>query len=152
MKSRVDILLWGVVSPLPSLDRHGGPNMRTISRVLVCAAFACLLLSWISGLGRALPRVYPQDGSSRERCRVLARLRRCRGDSPAHHPVRPCKNAVLPPDDDKGDPERLHGKANHERLPPLCPERMHGPNSLPFSSRPLPTEVPRHQTLCILLI
>jgi hypothetical protein len=126
--------------------------MQTISKVLVCIVFACLLLSWMSGAGRPLHRAHLQNRSSQERHRIRARLRRCRGGNPIHHPVRPCKNAVLPPDDDNDDSERSHAKAVHERLPSLCDEPTRRFNSLTFGSRPLPTEVPRHQTLCILLI
>jgi hypothetical protein len=127
--------------------------MQTISKVFVCIVFACLFLSWMGSVGRPLHRAHLLSRSGQERRRVCARLRRCRGDNPVHHPVRPSKNAVLPPDDDDNDgPERPNAKVGHERLPSLGQGPTCRPNSLTFGSRPLPTEVPRHQTLCILLI
>ena len=125
--------------------------MQTVSKVFVCMALACLLLSWVSGAHRPLHRAHTQNHSSREHHRALARLRRCRGDNPVHRPVRPCKNAVLPPDDDDTS-ERAHAKASHERLPSLCHEWPRRSLSPVFGARPLSAAVPRHQTLCILLI
>lgn len=127
-----------------------GLTMQTSAKLLVYVVLAALLLSWVSG--PPLPRA--RDHRGRQRHRVLVRLRRCRGNNPAHHPVRPCKNAVLPPDDDDDDidPARPHAKAALERLPSLYDDPAFRSFSLRFGSRPLPTEIPRHQTLCILLI
>ncbi len=126
--------------------------MQTICKVLVCVVLACLLLSWMSGAQRPLPGPHSPSKGTRERHRVFARLRRCRGGNPVHHPARPCKNALLPPDDDTDDQEDLHSKGSHERLLSHCEDLTHRSLFPAFGSRPLPTEVPRHQTLCILLI
>jgi hypothetical protein len=127
--------------------------MQTISKAFVCVVLTCLLLSWVSGVQRPLPRAHAHNRSSRERDRIFARLRRSSGDNPIPHPVRPCKNAVLPPDDDDSADQEKHGaKACHDRLPTLYQDSTHRSLFLAFGSRPLPTEVPRHQTLCILLI
>lgn len=125
--------------------------MQTISKVLVCVALACTFLSWAAFVHRQLPRTASHHRTSRERPRIFARLRRCRGDNPVHHPVRPCKNAILPPDDDRDDQQRICTKTNEERSLSLDHDPLHLPFSA-FGPRPLPTEVPRHQTLCILLI
>lgn len=127
--------------------------MQTISKVFVCVVLACVLLSWVSGVQRPLPRAHTNNRTSRERQRVFARLRRSGGDNPIHHPVRPCKNAVLPPDDDDTVDQERHGaKVCHDRLPSLSQDSTRRSLFPVFGSRPLPTEVPRHQTLCILLI
>lgn len=128
--------------------------MQTICKVLVCVVLACLLMSWVSGVQRPLPGAHPHNRGARERHRIFARLRRCRGDNPIHLPVRPCKNALLPPDDDDADSdqERHFGKSCHERLLSFCDDLTYRSLFPVFGSRPLPTEVPRHQTLCILLI
>lgn len=126
--------------------------MQTLSKALVCIVLACLLLSLMSGVGQPLPRAHASKRGNRESHRVLARLRRCRGSNPVHHPVRPCKNAVLPPDDDDNvDRENIHARGSHERLLLLGQDPAH--HVFPaFGSRPRPTGVPLHQTLCILLI
>jgi hypothetical protein len=125
--------------------------MQTISKMLVGAVLTCLLLSCALGSQRPLRHAHR---ASRERRGVLAQLRRCRGGNPVHHPVRPCKNAVLPPDDDDDnvDPKHPYFKNSYERLPALCHDPVHPFSASLFGSRPVPTEVPRHQTLCILLI
>lgn len=126
--------------------------MQTSAKSLVFVILAAVLLSWVSGPSNPLRHFHDHRGS-RQRHRALVRLRRCRGDNPAHHPVRPCKNAVLPPDgDDDLDPARLHAKAPFERLPSSQQEPASPSFSLRFGSRPLPTDIPRHQALCILLI
>jgi hypothetical protein len=126
--------------------------MHVSAKSLVYVVLVGLLLSSVSGPPRSLQRARHHHG--RHRHLSLVRLRRCRGDNPAHHPVRPCKNAVLPPDDDDDDidPARPHAKAPLERLLSPCPAPALRSVSLTFGSRPLPTETPRHQTLCILLI
>jgi hypothetical protein len=127
--------------------------MQTISKVFVCVVFTCLLLSWVSGVQRPLPRAHAHNRSVRERHRIFARLRRSRGDNPIHHPVRPCKNAVLPPEDDDTVDQEQHGaKICYDRLPAPFQDSTNRSLFPAFGSRPLPTEVPRHQTLCILLI
>lgn len=124
--------------------------MQTISKMLVGVVLACLLISYASAAQRPIRHAYRNN---RGRHGALARLRRCRGDNPVHHPVRPCKNAVLPPDDDDNvDPKHPHFPGSTQRLPALCHDPAHHTPSAVFGSRPLPTEVPRHQTLCILLI
>jgi hypothetical protein len=126
--------------------------MKTVSKALIYIVLACLLLSWGGGLRRTLHRSLLENRIGRTHPRVLARVRRCRGNNPAHHPVRPSTNAVLPPDDDEEDRVRLQCKAPHGRWHSLCHNptpHFHAPQS---GSRPLPTEAPRHQTLCILLI
>jgi hypothetical protein len=125
--------------------------MQIISTTRIGIVLACLLLSCVSGSQRPIRCTNPHNRNSREH-RVLARLRRCRGDNPFHHPVRPCKNAILPPDDDSVDPKHSPVIGGHERLPDLGQDPNCRPPSPVFSSRPLPTEVPRHQALCILLI
>jgi hypothetical protein len=121
--------------------------MRLVSHLLVCLVLVCLLLPLASGPRRSLHRTHSHSQMRR------ARVRRCRGESPAHHPVRPCKNALLPPDDDDAcDPSRFHAKIAHERLSSLTQDQTNRNSSSPFGSHPLPTAVPRHQTLCILLI
>lgn len=130
-----------------------GLTMQTSAKLLVYVALVGLLLSWMSGPPQPHPRA--RDHHGRHRHRALVRLRRCRGDNPAHHPVRPCKNAVLPPDDDDEDdidPARSHAKAGLERLPSPNHDPAFRSFSPAFGTRPLPTEIPRHQTLCILLI
>ncbi|HTU94152.1 MAG TPA: hypothetical protein VMF69_29000 [Gemmataceae bacterium] len=131
--------------------------MQTVSKVLVGIVLACLLLSCVSSVQRSLHRAHSNNRSGRERHRALVRLRRCRGDNPVHHPVRPCKNAMLPPDDDDDDDDNIdqkhpYAKGSNERLPILCQDPAYRSLSPAFGSRPLPTQVPRHQTLCILLI
>lgn len=128
--------------------------MQTISKVAVYIVLACLLLSWVGGAQRPLHRPHAHNRRGRECHRVLAHLRRCRGGNPNHHPVRPCKNAVLPPDDDDDDIDiaRLLSKGIQQRLLASGQDSNHRSRSTAFGSRPLPTEVPRHQTLCILLI
>ncbi len=126
--------------------------MKTISKVVIYAVLACLILSWIGSALRPFRRDHSHHRNGGGYHRVLARLRRCRGDNPNHHPVRPSKNAVLPPDDDEVDPEREHAKNGHERSSSGGDEITLRSLSSMFGSRPLPTDVPRHQTLCILLI
>lgn len=126
--------------------------MRTISNVVLYVVLGCLLLSWGVGNPRPFRRTHAHNRNSRPCHRVLAHLRRCRGDNSTHHPVRPCKNAVLPPDDDRIDPERSHTKSNPQSFFASAQEAIPRCLSAAFGSRPLPTEVPRHQTLCILLI
>jgi hypothetical protein len=127
--------------------------MQTLSRVLVCAVLACLLLSWASGVGQPLYRTHAHKRGCRGPHHVLARLRRSGGNNPVHHPVRPCKNAVLPPDDDDNvDREDTHANDHHERFLSLGRDPSHRSHFAAFGSRPLPTGVPLHQTLCILLI
>lgn len=124
--------------------------MRMVSQLLVYLVLACLLLPLASGPRRTLHRAHPDNRVGRQPQR--ARLRRCRGESPAHRPVRPCKNALLPPDDDDFDPSRSHAKIAHERLSSLTQDQANRNPSSQFGSHPLPTAVSRHQTLCILLI
>lgn len=126
--------------------------MQTISKALVGVVLACLLLSCASGAQRPIRCTHSKNRNGHGSHRVLARLRRCRGDNPVHHPVRPCKNATLPPDEDDDDREHPLAKVSHERLLSLYQDPKLLTFSLAFGSRPLPTEVPRHQTLCILLI
>jgi hypothetical protein len=126
--------------------------MQRIAKLLIGVVLACQLLSCVSGLQRPLHCSHPYNRSSRDHCHALARLRRCRGNNPIHHPVRPCKNAMLPPEDDNVDLKGPHSAGTHERLPALSQDSPIRPFSPLFGSRPLPTEVPRHQTLCILLI
>ena len=128
--------------------------MQTVSKALVYVLFACLLFFGVHGARRSLRRAQGDNHFGRERLRVSAGLRRCRKDNPNHHPVRPCKNALLPPDedDDDGDGDRFHGNDNQARLP--SPGR-HQANRALFPilrSQPLPADIPRYQTLCILLI
>jgi hypothetical protein len=60
---------------------------------------------------------------------------------------------VLPPDDDDTVDQERHGaKVCQDRLLSLDQDSTHRSLFPAFGSRPLPTEVPRHQTLCILLI
>lgn len=126
--------------------------MQTISKVIFYTVLVCWALSWASGAGRPLSRVSSHPQSGRECRRVQARLRRCRSDNPSPHPVRPCKNAVLPPDDDNVDQDPTQAKSSHDCSASLCHEALLWPPFLTFGSRPLPTEVPLYQTFCILLI
>jgi hypothetical protein len=125
--------------------------MRTISKVLVYFVLVSLLVGLNGGRCRAHHAASDQRWKG-ERHRSVARLRRCRDEHPAHHPVRPCTKAILPPDDGEKVRARLGGKA------PACLPAAHlvEPSSQPpsslFSSRPLPPSVPRHQTFCLLLI
>ncbi|MHB1425471.1 MAG: hypothetical protein ACYC3I_20070 [Gemmataceae bacterium] len=126
--------------------------MKTASQALIYIICACLLLSWVGGVRRPLHRGRLDKRANQEHLRVLARVRRCRGDNSSHHPVRPSTNAVLPPDDDTNDPVRPQSKGVNGRLHFLCQNQAPQSLSSTFGSRPLPTEVPRHQTLCILVI
>jgi hypothetical protein len=124
--------------------------MRTISQLVVYIVVACLLVS-MSGWRQVTHRAHADNRLARHPQR--ARLRRCGGDPPAHRPVRPSKNAVLPPDEDDDDGERSRShKDAHDLLLAVCRDPLHHDPSWPFHSRPLPTPIPRHQTLCILLI
>ena len=84
----------------------------------------------------------------------MARLRRCRQNNPIPHPVRPCKNAVLPPDedDDDGERDRFHGNDTQARLPSPCRDQADRALFPIVRSQSLPPDIPRYQTLCILLI
>ncbi|HEY7329915.1 MAG TPA: hypothetical protein VH592_19930 [Gemmataceae bacterium] len=127
--------------------------MRSSSKTLVGVVLACVLLSYVSGVQRPFHCVHPHNRNSHNRHRALVRLRRCRGDNPVHHPVRPCKNAMLPPDDDDTvDPKQSHAIDGQVRSTAIYQDATARSLSPEFSPRPLPTEVPRHQTLCILLI
>lgn len=126
--------------------------MQTFSKVLVYAVLACLLLSGVNASRRAYYRAQGENHFGRERHRATARLRRCRQDNPAHHPVRPCKNAVLPPDEDDDDGERDRFSDSLERLLSPCHDPASRAVFPTVHCQPLPTDVPRYQTLCILLI
>jgi hypothetical protein len=133
--------------------QFGGLTMQTFAKVLVYVVFACLLLSGVNGPQRTLHRASGDLRFGRERHRALVRLRRCRQDNPSHLPVRPCKNAVLPPDDDDDDDgEKDHGNDGPMRL--LSPSHDEANRAFfpTIRSQPLPTDIPRYQTLCILLI
>ncbi len=123
-----------------------------MSKAVIYAVLACLLLSWVGSAQWSVRRVHAHDRGRRECHRLLAHLRRCRGGHPNHHPVRPSKSAVLPPDDDDIDATRQLSKASSQRW--LTSDLESNPRSLlrEFCSRSLPTQVSRHQTLCILLI
>ncbi len=132
--------------------QFGGLTMRTVSQALAYVVLFCLLLSLASGSRRLVPRAHVDHRFGRERHHPVAHLRRCREDYPAHHPVRPCLNVLLPPDEDAGDRLRLHAKDVHERWSTPCGDQAHRSLFPVFGSRPLPTEVPRHQIFCLLLI
>lgn len=126
--------------------------MQTVSKALVYVVTACLLLALV---GSPRPRLHSARACrfGHQRRRVFARMRRPRPDNPAPHPVHPCKNALLPPDeDDNSDSDRFDGNARHERLLSLGDDPAHRTLFSTIRSQPLPTGVPRHQTLCILLI
>jgi hypothetical protein len=122
--------------------------MRWVTQLLVYVVLLCLLLPWASGPREKVHRAHPDNRIGRQPHR--ARLRRCRGNWPAHRPVRPCKNALLPPDDDDCERSRAHAKIALDGA--SAQERAKCSVCAPFGSRPLPSAVPRHQTLCILLI
>ena len=126
--------------------------MRLVSQILVYVVLVCLFLSLTNGTRRSLHRASSDDRMGGQPYRSRVRLRRYGGDNPAHHPVRPCKNALLPPDDDDCDRPRLNAKDTHDRSPSLSQDRASRCLSAQFHSRPLPTPLSRHQTLCILLI
>ena len=126
--------------------------MRSICRISVYVVLVCLLLSLANGTRRVLHRASADDRVGRQPDRSRVRLRRFGGDNPIHHPVRPSKNALLPLNkDDDCDRPRLHSRNAYDRLLALAQDRANR-CSPPFDSRPLPTPLPRHQTLCILLI
>lgn len=129
-----------------------GLTMRTVSKTLVYAVLFCLLLSSLGGTRRLFPRGNKDHRLGRDRHSLVARIRRCREENLAHHPVRPCIDVLLPPDEEDGDRDRLHAKDAGERLSasyqnPVLPFHFSA-----FGTRPRPTHVPRHQTLCLLLI
>ncbi|HTU23352.1 MAG TPA: hypothetical protein VMG10_35280 [Gemmataceae bacterium] len=131
----------------------GGLTMQTISKTLVYVVFACLLLFGVSGPRRPLHRAHGDNHFGRERQRALARHRRCRQDGPAPYPERPCENALLPPDeDDDGERDRFNGNDSQQRLPSSCHDQANLVLFPTARSQPLPTDVPRYQVLCILLI
>ena len=135
--------------------QFGGLTMQMFSKALVCVVLACLLLSGENGSRRPLHRARGDNHFGRECHRVSARLRRCRPHNPSHHPVRPCKNALLPADedDDDGDRDRINGNNDGQGSLPFPVHDQANRALLPtIRSQPLPTNVPRYQTLCLLLI
>jgi hypothetical protein len=125
--------------------------MQSVSKSLVYVVLSCLLLSAASGVRRS-HCARDDDRFGHKHHRVCARIRRGGSDNPIPHPIRPSTTAVLPPDDDDDDRVRLQSEDTHGRLHALCPIKVHQSLYPTFGSRPLPTEVPRHQTLCLLLI
>jgi len=132
--------------------QFGGLTMQTFSKMLLYVVLACLLLLGGNVSRRARPPVRGSNHFGREHHRPVARLRRCGQDNPVQHPVRPCKNGLLPPDEDDDDGERDRSLDNSERLLSLSSELTHHARLPAHHSRPLPAEVPLYQTLCILLI
>jgi hypothetical protein len=133
-------------------DDFGGSTMRTVRYVLVYLVLLCLLLTAVGG-GRCFRSHAPSDSKfRRERHSLLARLRRCRDEHPDHHPVQPCKNTILPPDEDSADRVRPTGKSLHDRLLALTEEPRSQTLARALHDRPPPLHLPWQQTLCILLI
>lgn len=149
----LDILPRNCYRPHLSLA-VGGLTMQTFAKVLVSVVFGCLLLTGVNGPQRTLHRARSDNRFGREGHRAIVRLRRCRQDNPSHLPVRPCKNAMLPPDEDDDDGDEDHVNGNDGQMRLLSPYHNEGNRVLfpTIHSQPLPTDIPRYQTLCILLI
>ena len=126
--------------------------MQMFSKTLLYVILSYLLLSGVSGIQRPCHRARGDNHFGHARLRVTARLRRCRQDNSAPHPVRPCKNALLPPDEDDDDGDRDRLTDTTECLASAVHDQLNRSLFPTIHSQPLPTNVPRYQSLCILLI
>lgn len=132
--------------------QFGGLTMQTFSKTLVYFLLACLFLLGGHVSRRARASAQGSNHFGRIHHRVVARLRRCGQDNPIQHPIRPCKNGLLPPDEDDDDGERDRSLDCPERSLFLGLESVNHTLLPANQSRRLPADVPLYQTLCILLI